>query len=156
MVRITPIALTAALAGLSQAVGNSRIVNKCDYDVTAWVVGSGEPDGPYTVKSKGKAFSKKFFRDPKSGGIAIKITKEEDGLYTGDPQTIFSYTLDPDKVFYDLSQVFGDTFDGEKLLLKGKSADCPAIEMGGEDRLLAVAMTRDCAPNNDVTLTLCA
>jgi len=58
-------------------------------------------------------------RDEKSGGIAIKVTKTADGLYSGAPQQIFAYNLDGATVWYDLSTVFGDPFAGYRLEVSG-------------------------------------
>jgi hypothetical protein len=54
-------------------------------------------------------------RDAKTGGIALKITRTSDGLFTGAGQQVFAYTLDNDKVWYDLSTVFGEPFAGQRL-----------------------------------------
>lgn len=54
-------------------------------------------------------------RDAKTGGIAIKITKTADGLYNGSPQQVFSYNLDGAQVWYDLSTVFGEPFNGQRI-----------------------------------------
>ena len=51
-------------------------------------------------------------RDEKTGGIALKITKNPDGLLNGDPQQVFAYNLDGAQVWYDLSAVFGEPFAG--------------------------------------------
>jgi hypothetical protein len=58
-------------------------------------------------------------RDEKSGGIAIKITKTADGLYTGAPQQVWAYNLDGASVWYDLSTVFGEPFAGSRLDVAG-------------------------------------
>jgi hypothetical protein len=54
-------------------------------------------------------------RDPKSGGIAIKLTKGPNGLYNGEPQQVFSYNIDGLQVYYDLSSVFGAPFAGNRI-----------------------------------------
>lgn len=58
-------------------------------------------------------------RDESSGGIAIKVTKTANGLYSGAPQQIFAYNLDGATVWYDLSTVFGDPFAGYRLEVSG-------------------------------------
>jgi hypothetical protein len=74
-------------------------------------------------------------RDPRSGGVAIKLTKGPNGLYNGEPQQVFSYNLDGSKVYYDLSSVFGAPFAGHRLEVtstSGKSIIWPAgIHPGG-------------------------
>jgi hypothetical protein len=58
-------------------------------------------------------------RDEKSGGIAIKMTKTADGLYSGAPQQVWAYNLDGATVWYDLSTVFGHPFAGSHLGVTG-------------------------------------
>lgn len=45
----------------------------------------------------------------------MKITRTPNGLYDGSPQQIFSYNIDGEKVYYDLSSVFGAPFAGKRL-----------------------------------------
>jgi hypothetical protein len=63
----------------------------------------------------GGLYYEPLHRDEKTGGIAIKITKTLDGLYSGDPQQVFAYNLDSTQVWYDLSTVFGEPFVGNRL-----------------------------------------
>lgn len=155
MVNFNALALTAALTGLSQAVGRSKVTNNCDDSVYLWVVGS-EQTGPEEIKS-GDTWAEDYWRDDVTGGIALKVAKEDDGVPAGDAHVIFSYTLDPDRIWYDLSNVFGDPFEGEEVLLKGEGK-CPDIEwaegvpLGGKSRTLR---TVDCGPDNDTALYLC-
>lgn len=155
MVNFNALALTAALTGLSQAVGRSKVTNNCDSSVYIWTVGS-EMTGPDEIES-GDTWAKDYWRDDVTGGIALKIAKEDDGVPAGDAHTIFSYTLDPDRIWYDLSNVFGDPFEGEEVVLKGEG-ECPDIEWpegvptGGKSKTLR---TVDCGPDNDTNLYLC-
>jgi hypothetical protein len=54
-------------------------------------------------------------RDDKTGGVALKITKGPDGLFNGEAQQVFSYSLDGEQVWYDLSAVFGAPFAGQRV-----------------------------------------
>jgi hypothetical protein len=63
----------------------------------------------------GGLYLEPLHRDAKSGGIAIKITKGANGLYNGEPQQIFSYNIDGNQVWYDLSSVFGAPFVGHRV-----------------------------------------
>jgi hypothetical protein len=136
------------------AVGKARVVNNCSFPVSVWSVGS-QVTGPTNVAKNGGVYAETFTRDPATGGRAIKITLQPDGLYNGSPQTIFSYTLDGEKVWYDLSDVFGDAFAGKKLVEKSADATCPVITWpngvspGG-------SQVKTCVASKDVTLTLCA
>lgn len=58
-------------------------------------------------------------RDDMTGGVAIKVTKSADGLYSGAPQQVFAYNLDGATVWYDLSTVFGEPFAGYRLEVVG-------------------------------------
>jgi hypothetical protein len=146
---------TLALAAASSvsAVGKAKVVNNCDFDVSTWSVGSSIA-GPYRLGAHGGFYSEQFVRDPVTGGKALKVTIANDGLYTGAAQTNFAYSLDNDKIWYDLSDVFGDPFAGKKLVVSS-SATCPSIvwpagtSPGG-------SQVKVCGSDQDVTLTLCA
>lgn len=154
MIFKTALALAAATTPLVSAAGYARVVNQCDKDVTLWSVGS-EIDGPHTIDAKGGVYGEKFHKDPVTGGIALKITQEPDGLYTGAPQLIYSYSLEGNQVWYDLSAVFGNVFDGKELVEKSDNEDCPAI-VWEDGTPPGGSQVKDCEANDHVTLTLCA
>ncbi|KAK3325937.1 hypothetical protein B0H66DRAFT_143793 [Apodospora peruviana] len=143
-----------ALAGLASAVGNARVVNKCSTAVTLWSVGQSVA-GPFTVAPNGGSYGEPFVKDPVTGGKALKMTKTADGLYTGAPQTVFAYSLDNDKVWYDLSDVFGDAFAGKKLVEASAEPTCPSI-VWANGTPPAGSQVKTCTSAKDVTLTLCA
>lgn len=150
---LTFTALLLAAANSVSAVGKAKIVNNCDFGVTAWSVGSNI-DGPYALGAHGGFYAEQFVKDPQTGGKALKVTIPADGLYTGAPQTNFAYSLDGANIWYDLSDVFGDAFAGKKLVVSS-AASCPSIvwptgtSPGG-------SQTKVCGSDNDVVLTLCA
>ena len=152
---LTSILTLASLAftPLVSAVGCARVINNCDCEVTVWSVG-GSIAGPWTLAAYGGTYSEPFVKDPQSGGKAIKITRDPNGLYDGAPQTIFAYNLDGGNVWYDLSDVFGDAFSGQRLLETSADQSCPAIVWdngvppGG-------SQVKVCEADADVTLTLC-
>jgi hypothetical protein len=149
----TKLALLAPLVPLV-AAGNAIVVNNCGFPAYLWSVGSSV-SGPATLNPSGGSYSEPFSVDPTTGGRALKITTSSDGLYTGAPQTIYSYSLDGDNVWYDLSDVFGDAFAGNKLVEQSADASCGVIEWdsgvnpGG-------SQVKECGAGSDVTLTLCA
>ncbi|KAH7309051.1 hypothetical protein B0I35DRAFT_482792 [Stachybotrys elegans] len=150
-----PVLVVLALASpLVSALGKARVVNNCNFDATAWSVDS-KIKGPYTLKAKGGKYEETFHRDPVTGGIAIKLTRDPNGLYTGAPQLNFAYSLDGSQVWYDLSSVFGDAFPGSKLVEKSANNNCPAIvwPTGSPPQGSQVKV---CAADKDVTLTLCS
>lgn len=147
------IASVAALAPLASAAGNARVVNRCDAPVYLWSVGGSV--GPRQTIKPGATYSEPLHYDPASGGIALKITTTQNGLYDGSPQTNFAYTLDGSQVWYDLSDVFGDPFSGHRLKVVPSLSTCPKIcwangvPPGG-------SQVKDCQATSDITLTLCA
>ncbi|PHH89804.1 hypothetical protein CDD83_5236 [Cordyceps sp. RAO-2017] len=148
------LAVGAALVNLASAIGHAKITNSCAFNVTAWSVGSNTA-GPYLLTADGGTYDEVLTKDPTTGGRSLKITLEEDGLYNGKAQTNYAYTLDGDKVWYDLSNVFGDPFKGHKLVVASDNPACPSIVLDdgvptGKNHV------KTCESNSSVTLTLCA
>jgi hypothetical protein len=116
------------------ALGNAIILNNSTQTIYAWSVGASIgprqtivsgifprplpfhlPHLTSSLFSTGGLYLEPLHHDPSSGGIALKITTTPNGLYTGDPQQVFSYNLDGDNVWYDLSTVFGAPFQGDRV-----------------------------------------
>ncbi|EED14375.1 conserved hypothetical protein [Talaromyces stipitatus ATCC 10500] len=108
--------------------------------------------GQYTIQP-GKSYSETLHTDPISGGIAIKITTVENGLFNGSPQTIFAYTLTNGQVWYDLSDVFGDPFAGKSLNVILSDTSCHAVWSNGIPP--AGSQVNVCQPNTNLNLKLC-
>ncbi|CAN9184278.1 unnamed protein product [Alternaria alternata] len=106
-----------ALAASAGAVGIAVVLNNSKEPVYVWSAGGSV--GPRHDIKAGGIYWEQMRRDEKSGGIAIKITKTGDGLYTGAPQQVWAYNLDGASVWYDLSTVFGDPFAGSRLEVAG-------------------------------------
>ncbi|KAL6874560.1 hypothetical protein HDV57DRAFT_235560 [Trichoderma longibrachiatum] len=143
----------AALVESASALGKARVVNKCPFSVTLWSVGSAV-SAPTTL-AQGGSYGETFSRDPVTGGRAIKVTVQPDGLYTGKPQTIFATNLDGNTIWYDLSDVFGDAFNGHKVVVASANAACPQI-VWTSGVPPAGSQVKNCGADKDVTLTLCA
>ncbi|KAF2799819.1 hypothetical protein K505DRAFT_356295 [Melanomma pulvis-pyrius CBS 109.77] len=103
----------AALASSVTAVGNAIVKNNSTSTFYLWSVGSSV--GPRQAIAPGGTYTEALHHDATTGGIAIKITKTNDGLYTGAPTQVFSYSLDGAQVWYDLSTVFGEPFNGQRI-----------------------------------------
>lgn len=144
--------VVAALAGAATSLGNARVVNNCPFEVTTWSVGS-RVSGPFTLQTGG-TYSEPFASDPKTGGRALKTTRERDGLYAGKPQTIFAYSLRDNAVWYDLSNVFGNAFQGNKLVVASGDAQCDTIAWA-DGTPPAGSQVKTCQQEANVTLTLC-
>ncbi|KJZ70875.1 hypothetical protein HIM_09740 [Hirsutella minnesotensis 3608] len=147
------LAVGAAMAHAAAAVGKASVVNNCSFAVSAWSVGGDI--SPANRLQPGGTYSETFTRDPKTGGRAIKITVNPDGLFTGQPQTIFAYSLDGNGVWYDLSDTFGDAFKGYKLVEASSNPNCGAINWS-DGVPPAGSQVKVCNADADVTLTLCA
>ncbi|KAJ5981008.1 hypothetical protein N7481_008306 [Penicillium waksmanii] len=151
------LASLAALTPMVSALGSAVVHNKCDFPVYLWSVDSSISDTMTLVASEG-GYSEVYRSDDTTGGIALKMTLEEDGLTTSKPQTIFSYALNDDesKIFYDLSDVFGDPFTGHTLSVTPSEDSCEGICWNGGISASYVSNTEACTQDADVTLTLCA
>ncbi|KAE8383768.1 blastomyces yeast-phase-specific protein [Aspergillus bertholletiae] len=142
-----------ALTPLAAAVGNAVVKNSCDHPVYLWSVGGSV--GPKQTIEAGGSYSEPFRHDDASGGISLKITTVDNGLYNGSPQLNYAYTLDNAGVWYDMSDVFGDPFSGSALVVKPSDASCPSIcwpqgvSPGG-------SQVKVCQSGSDEVLELCA
>ncbi|KAK3297371.1 uncharacterized protein B0H64DRAFT_123356 [Chaetomium fimeti] len=150
--KVTVLALAAA-APLASALGLATVANRCDTDVYVWSVGSAV-EGPIQIAKDG-TYGESFVKDEVTGGKALKVTLEADGLYTGAAQTVFAYSLDGDNVWYDLSDVFGDAFVGKKVVVSSAKETCPSI-IWPTGVPPAGSQVKVCTASEDVTLTLCA
>ncbi|CRL24281.1 unnamed protein product [Penicillium camemberti] len=99
-------------------LGHAIVRNNCKFPVYLWSVASTVL--PEKTLLPNDEYSEVFRENTDTGGIAIKISTDRDGLYTSAPQMIFAYNLSStkerglrqDKLWYDLSDVFGDPFEG--------------------------------------------
>jgi hypothetical protein len=100
-------------------------------------------------------YDEELHYDNKTGGITLKIMTTDNGLYNANPQLNFAYALDvPNKnVYYDISDVFGNPFKGELVLLWAKQ-ECPSIAWP-DGVPPAGSRTQSCADDTGLWLTLC-
>lgn len=152
---IRPIAVSARQGGDAPSIGLASIVNNCNETVHVWSVGQ-DIAGPFNL-NRGGMYAEQFTRDPVTGGKALKLTLMPNGIFNSSPQTVFAYNLDgTGRIWYDLSDVFGDAFVGRKLVVASADPSCPTIifpngvSPGGSH----VKVCPDAS--KDVTLTLCA
>jgi len=119
------ISLSAFIAS-AQAVGRAIVTNQCGSPIYLWSVGGSI--GPKVVLGTDQSYSEAFRRDPVSGGIAIKISSLDDGIFKPNvSQTIFAYNLDGSQIWYDMSSVFGDGFSGSRVTLTPSDSTCQPI-----------------------------
>ncbi|KAJ5093480.1 hypothetical protein N7456_009341 [Penicillium angulare] len=130
--------------------GHAVVLNHCSFPVYLWSVGSDIK--PEVTLFPSHRYVETFHRDVKSGGIAIKISTKRDGLFTSAPLTIFAYNLAGDgKVWYDLSDVFGDPFKGHRVSLSPSSPEISWAD--GRPTHGSQVRVHDAA--SDLVLTLC-
>ncbi|CAI7657638.1 unnamed protein product [Penicillium glandicola] len=109
---------TSTPAPAERKLGHAVVQNNCKFPIYVWSVASTVQ--PKRTLLPNDDYSEVFRENVDTGGIAIKITTNRDGLYTSAPQMVFAYNLSStkeqgerqDKVWYDLSDVFGDPFEG--------------------------------------------
>ncbi|OCK83455.1 hypothetical protein K432DRAFT_379464 [Lepidopterella palustris CBS 459.81] len=146
------LAFLATITPLAYAVGSAIVFNNCECNVYLWSVGSAV--GPSQTLTPGQSYSEYFHLDPVSGGIALKVTLAQNGLYTGAPETIFAYRLDGTGVWYDLSDVFGDGFAGEAVTILPSIKGCSAIEWA-DGIPPSGSQVNVCGASTNLTLVLC-
>ncbi|KAJ5566742.1 uncharacterized protein N7459_010124 [Penicillium hispanicum] len=149
----TLLASVAALAPMVSAVGDAVVVNNCADPVYLWSVGSSVSP-MQTIEADGQ-YSEVLHYDDVSGGISLKITTGSNGLYDGSPQTNFAYSLDGNNIWYDLSDVFGDPFSGNPLVVTPSITTCPNI-CWASGVSPSGSQTQECDASSNITLTLCA
>ncbi|KAL4791670.1 hypothetical protein BDV19DRAFT_290907 [Aspergillus venezuelensis] len=137
------------LANETNTLGHAVVVNNCQMAVYVWSVGQSI-SGQSTIQP-GDGYAEVYRRDPKAGGVAIKITTVPDGLYTSAPQTVFAYNLVGNMVWYDLSDLFGDPFEGDSVSLLPSE---PAIRWE-EGVPPSGSQVRVLQADNDLVLNLC-
>ncbi|KAE8149523.1 hypothetical protein BDV25DRAFT_140713 [Aspergillus avenaceus] len=102
----------------NQPKGNATVQNNCPHPIYLWSVSSTvSPEHPIPPS---KSYTETFRRDPQIGGVTLKITTVENGLEAAAPQLNFAYHALGDRVWYSLSDVFGDPFAGKRVALSGE------------------------------------
>jgi hypothetical protein len=138
-------------------LGNAIVHNYCNFTVYLWSVGTDVQ--PVQTLPPNDLYIEQFHEDPKTGGIAIKLTTDPDGLYTSAPQMVFAYNLsyfkgrgdNGEQVWYDLSDVFGDPFQGYPVTLRPSE---PSIEWANGVPP-AGSQVRVISSSTDLLLSLC-
>ncbi|KAL4970970.1 Bys1 family protein [Aspergillus stella-maris] len=137
------------LTNETSPLGHAVVVNNCQMAIYVWSV--GQSTSGQSIIQPGDGYAEVYRRDPKTGGVAIKITTVSDGLYTSAPQTVFAYNLVDNMVWYDLSDLFGDPFEGDSVSLLPSE---PAIRWE-EGVPPSGSQVRVLQADNDLILNLC-
>ncbi|GIJ82684.1 hypothetical protein Asppvi_001195 [Aspergillus pseudoviridinutans] len=113
--------MTMKIRPTNQTLGHATILNTCQDPIYLWSVGS--TISPQFTVPPNTTYTEPYRRDPASGGIALKLTRVQNGLYTAAPQMVFAYNLVERQIWYDLSDVFGDPFLGYPVKVEYRSVD---------------------------------
>jgi hypothetical protein len=147
--------ITSALAITTPpAVGRAIVTNQCDGPLYLWSVG-GSIGAQQTIE-KDSSYSETLRRDPVSGGIALKLSNTEGGIFKPNvSQTIFAYNLDDfNQVWYDMSDLFGDGFAGRTMTVKPSNPNCESINWyAGKPG--PGSQVKTCQATTDLELTFC-
>lgn len=123
---------TLALTANSALAAMNLIHNKCDFDVWFSSIGSNDPSSP-TLIAAGDYISEAQYFD--GTGTALKITRTQNGLWTGQPVLQFSYSyLAGQDIYYGISTDHGFDFWGEKIVLQGDNPAATKITWDGEPK----------------------
>jgi hypothetical protein len=142
-----------SLAACAQAIGRAIVTNQCDAPIYLWSIG-GSISEQYTI-TKDTSYSEVFHTDPVSGGIALKISPIEGGIFKPNvSQTIFAYNLDTNQVWYDMSDIFGDGFSGRTMKVTPTDSTCESITWG-TGKPPAGSQVKTCQAETDLELTFC-
>jgi hypothetical protein len=127
---LTPLAQSISLpstwwtnrAAAPEALGHAIVTNNCADPIYVWSVG-GSAGAQTTIKPQ-HAYTEPYRVDDQTGGVALKITTEANGLYSNAPQLILAYALDlqTQRLYYDLSEKFGSPFRGHDVRLFAQGA----------------------------------
>ncbi|KAF7162358.1 hypothetical protein CNMCM5623_007703 [Aspergillus felis] len=82
---------TMKIRPTNQTLGHATILNTCQDPIYLWSVGS--TISPQSTLPPNTTYTEAYRRDPASGGIALKLTRVQNGLYTAAPQMVFAYNL---------------------------------------------------------------
>ena len=145
--------LLSAASTLPCAIGTgfASVVNHCTFPVYLSSVGSSP--GTQTNLTSKSVYTEPYRFDPVSGGIAIKLVRTVDGLYNGSPVTQFDYTLNGTRLFYDLSDVYGDAFKGFSVVQAPSDKTCPGITWA--NGVPGPNQVNSCSSAANVTVTVC-
>lgn len=152
------IAIITAAIGLSNSVaalGYARVVNNCDFD--AYVRSVGKQEGPIRrVQPKQMVAELYHYGDEdlvklaaleQRPGRTYKVARTE---AVGGAELDFGYAIQDGgaRVFYSLSSVNGNPYDGLNVEISSSDSSCPSIGLNQG--------SRDCSSDADTILTLCA
>lgn len=149
------LSLVFAVAEAASTIGNAIVHNNCSETVYLWSVDSVQ--GPAQTIPTGHNYTEQYHYDSQSGGVTLKVVTSPGGLTNGSPQTDFAYTFQTatSQIWYDMSDVFGDPFNGDRLVVSASDLSCPVIDWENGTPPSG-SQVKVCESSASITLTLCA
>ncbi|KAF1977559.1 hypothetical protein BU23DRAFT_550856 [Bimuria novae-zelandiae CBS 107.79] len=131
------------------ALGHTKaiVTNNCRKDIYLWSV----PERPDLANNLSISPGKRYEEPWHSGtavtpGIAIKVSTEGNGVYTGKSEIDFQYSIDPfdsSKIWISLGKIRGNDFDTATL------NTCQGVLK------VADSFTKECSSTDEIELVLC-
>ncbi|KAF2493436.1 hypothetical protein BU16DRAFT_583535 [Lophium mytilinum] len=142
--------------------GTANVRNECDKPVYIWTVDS-KSSGPEVVQPNEEytedihVDGRKHVDAKKRAGVAIKITREPNGLFVkNSPQLLLQYNAEPPKLWMNLHELNGHPFDGSPLSVTGCGDDITwPTGVNWKDPKGTGNGTTQCQYGLSITLTLC-
>ena len=150
----TAFALAAVAVSTARAQGTAAIVNMCSEPAYIWSVGD-EQSPMVALPNQTVGYQEPYRSKADLSGISIKIAPSfvgDGGLDTSKNITQFEYTLTPGTIWYDLSYVNGNAFQGIPVLLQPSDLSCPNVTCAADDGVCKEVYNN---PNDDLATHAC-
>ncbi|KAI4140832.1 MAG: hypothetical protein LQ340_007788 [Diploschistes diacapsis] len=161
------VALATLALPAAYAQGTAAVVNMCDFPAYIWSVSNSQAP-MVALPNTTVGYQEDYRSQPDGAGISLKLATS----YLGDGEidmsknvTQFEYTNVPGvgMVWYDISHVNGNAFQGYPVLLQPSDLSCPNVTCASDDSVCKEmynnpndnAATHACASNADLFFLLC-
>ena len=153
----TPFATTALVFSAVRAQNSAAVVNMCDFPVYVWSVGDSQSP-MVALPNSTVGYQEPYHNKPDGSGVSIKIAPSfvNDGnINMNENITQFEYTLDngSGKVWYDISYVNGNAFQGTHVVLQPSDTSCPNVTCAATDSVCQAAYNN---PNDNLATHACS
>ena len=141
------------------AAGVAAVHNRCKFPM--WLQSVGDSSSLMITLPDQTVTYNETYRQRGAGGVSIKIYGSEQPSSAN--QTQFEYTHTPPNVWYDLSQIDGNTLTGVDYRLTPTDSSCPIVECAANDQKCKQVYniptddhaTHMCQDQTDLVFTLC-
>lgn len=151
---IAPLALLATTA-VASSVGSAVVVNACDYDVYLFAVpGDDDVSSIDKTLSYNETWEQEWTELANESGWSIKLS--QDSTLDGSNLMQYEYTwLDDGTIWYDLSEVNGNPWDGNWEITTD-SSDCSPRQAAYRYATDDAYGMQSCPGSATITVTLCS